>query len=307
MAKVVTLTLNPTVDKSTSVEKLIAEHKLQCAVPKYEPGGGGINVSRALRRLGSDSLAIFPVGGRTGELLQQLVTKEEVQCRIVETNNETRENFIVVESSTNQQFRFGMPGTEIHKGEAQEFIGLLKGISPEYLIVSGSLPPGIEPEFLVRIADLAKEKGSKLILDTSGEALKMAAEVGVYMLKPNLGELSRLVGVESLNSHDVEKAALQIIESGKSEIVVVSMGPKGAILVTNELVERIPAPPVKKLSTVGAGDSMVAGMVHALLLGKDYRQVVQWGVACGTAATMNPGTELFKAEDVQKLLEWLQK
>jgi 6-phosphofructokinase 2 len=304
---VLTLTLNPTVDKSTTIDKMVSEQKLRCAPPKYEPGGGGINVSRALKRLGTESIAIFPAGGRAGSLLQDLLKKENIQHEAIKTKGETRENFIVVESSSNQQFRFGMPGSDVFPDETDAVLSLIRKTAPAWLVVSGSLPPGVAPDFLATIASLSQEVGARLIVDTSGDALKQAVDQGVHLLKPNLGELSKLIGVESLEMDLVDEAAIELVSKGKSDIVVVSMGPKGAILVTKDVVEQVPAPAVKKLSTVGAGDSMVAGMVHALSQGKSMKEVVRMGVACGTAATMNPGTELFRKEDVDRLYQWLNR
>lgn len=305
MKRIVTITLNPTVDKSTKVEKLVAEQKLRCETPKYEPGGGGINVSRALKRLGSDSTSIFPSGGKTGELLQDLLEREGIGQRVVKARNETRENFIVVDSSSNQQYRFGMPGPEMLPEEAAQFGPIIRGLSPEYIVVSGSMPPGVKFDLLDEIASITRELNAKLIVDTSGEALKRAVEEGVYLLKPNLGELSKLAGVDNLDSESVDEASKELISKGKCEIIVVSMGPMGAYYVTKDSEEYIPAPTVKKLSTVGAGDCMLGGMIHALSEGVSMQKVVRLGVACGTAATMNPGTELFKKDDVERLYRWL--
>ncbi|WP_423147253.1 1-phosphofructokinase family hexose kinase [Rubrolithibacter danxiaensis] len=307
MAKIVTLTLNPTVDKSTSVDKLLPEQKLNCAAPKYEPGGGGINVSRALKRLDTDSVAIFPSGGRTGQLLQSLLEKEQIEVEVVETENENRENFIVVDNSSNQQFRFGMPGPELYAQEIEKFIPLIEKQSPSCIIVSGSMPAGVSPEFIGKVGFLSKKIGAKFIVDTSGDALQAALNEGVYLLKPNLGELGKLVGVQSLDNESVESAAKELIGQGKCEIIVVSMGGAGAHLITKDSTEHIPAPTVKKMSTVGAGDSMVAGMIYAITRGESLSAMVRWGVACGTAATMNPGTELFKREDAERLYQWLMK
>jgi 6-phosphofructokinase 2 len=143
------------------------------------------------------------------------------------------------------------------------------------------------------------------VVDTSGPALQCAVAEGVYLLKPNLSELSRLAGVAELDSESVARAAQGIIAQGKCEIVVVSLGANGACLVTREGVDYIAAPAVKKQSTVGAGDSLVAGMVFALSQGRPVREAARLGVACGTAATMNAGTELFRPADAQRLFKWL--
>jgi len=307
MKHILTITLNPTVDKSTVIDHLVPEKKMRCEQPKFEPGGGGINVSRALKRLDLDSLAIFPSGGRTGKLLQELLEKEKVNQQAVEVSAETRENFIVVASASNQQYRFGMPGIEIPFAEQEEFFIRFEKLNPfpDIIVISGSLPPGMLPEFLIRLVKKGKEKGSKVIVDTSEAALKHVVKEGVFLLKPNLGELGRLIGKDALDNDSADEAAQELIKAGGAEVIVVSLGAQGAYLITKDIKEYINAPTVKKLSTVGAGDSMVAGMVSILAQGGTYSEMVRMGVACGSAATMNSGTQLFKKEDAEKLYKWL--
>lgn len=306
---VLTITLNPTVDKSSSVANIKPEKKLRCEKPKYEPGGGGINVSRGLVRLGVDTTALFTSGGRTGELLQKLLKEENVTTLPVNVAAETRENFIVVDTSNNEQYRFGMPGDALSEDEAQLILDTINDITPfpDVVVISGSLPPGMEPGYIKKLVKLAKGKGSKVVADTSGEALTAALEEGVYLLKPNIGELSRIANKEYLDNETADDAAKELVTAGKAEVVVVSMGPQGAYLVTQDETIHIAAPSVKKLSTVGAGDSMVAGMVSVLAQGGTPVQMARMGVACGSAATMNPGTGLFKKEDAERLYNWLSK
>ncbi|GAA4012031.1 1-phosphofructokinase family hexose kinase [Hymenobacter fastidiosus] len=307
MPHVVTLTLNPAIDKSTRVPQLVPDHKLPCAPPKVEPGGGGINVARGLQRLGLPARAVFVAGGPPGEVLRQLMAREGLAAHPVPTAAWTRENLTVVDASTNQQFRFGMPGTTVTAAEQAQVLAALAALAPppDVLVVSGSLPQGVAPAFMGDVARWARQVGAKLIVDTSDEALRSAVAEGVYLLKPNLGELARLAGVPALDSASAAAAAQGLIGQGRCEIVVVSLGPVGACLVTRDVVEHIAAPAVKKQSTVGAGDSMVAGLVFALCQGRPIREAVRLGVACGTAATMNPGTELFHAADAEKLFQWL--
>lgn len=310
MAKsVLTITLNPTVDKSCEADGIKPDKKIRCSQPRYEPGGGGINVSRGLERLGIKSVALFTSGGRTGELLVKLLQKENVDCKAVPVTAETRENFIVVDTTRNDQFRFGMPGEEITPEEADAIHSEILNISPlpEIVVISGSLPPGIKPQFLNKLVKELKAKNVKVIADTSGEALAEILKEGVYLLKPNLGELSKLTGIDELDNDSADEAAKQLIDEGKAEIVVVSMGPQGAYLVTKYETLHVPAPSVKKMSTVGAGDSMVAGMVSVLANGGTHSKMARMGVACGSAATMSKGTGLFTKENAEKLYKWLSK
>ena len=304
---IVTLTINPSLDKSTQFTGLIAEQKIRCKPPRYDAGGGGINVSKAISRLGGDSLCVFSSGGSPGIKLEELVQKEGIEIKTISTQNWTRENLVALDTNTNSQYRFCFPGASISDLEKETIIQTVQQLKPKYLVASGSLNEGLATDFYQKIADLAKATGTKLIVDTSGEALKKVLEKGVYLVKPNIGELAKLIGVERLETNEVEVAARKLIEKGSAEIVVVSLGAQGAVLVTATQTEFVPAPNVVKKSTVGAGDSMVGAMVWALSLNKSLKEVVQWGVACGSAATMNEGTQLFKLEDAKRLFEGLQK
>ncbi len=304
-----TLTLNPAVDISMGIDRLIPEHKLHCTQPQYDAGGGGINVSKAIHRLGGQSVALFTSGGSTGLTLQELVEKEGVDYQIIGIENLTRECFVVTETLTNQQFRFGTPGPALSVAEGESCLSHLQALPQpiDYLVVSGSLPPGLPADFYAQIARLTKARNIRLVLDVAGEPLKLALAEGVFMIKPNLGELARLVGVEQLETDQISKAAHQLIDAGRCEVVVVSLGPRGAVLITAGGDELVQAPPVKKISTVGAGDSVVGGMMYALAQGKSYSDMIRQGVACGTAATMNPGTQLFHRADAERLLQWINQ
>jgi 6-phosphofructokinase 2 len=305
--KIITLTINPAVDKSTQFAGIVAEQKIRCQKPQFDAGGGGINVSKAIKRLGGESLAIFTSGGHTGLLLEDLIQSESIEYLAIKIKSWTRENFIAVDTTTNAQYRFGMPGDEILKEEIENIFELIKTQKADFVVASGSIPKGADEGFYSEIAKIAKQNDSKFVLDSSGDALKMAVDSGVYLLKPNIGELAKLVGVENLEMNDVDDAALELIHKKGCEIVAVSMGPQGALLVTKDICRLIPAPTVQKKSTVGAGDSMVGGMVWALANYKNPIEAVQLGVACGSAATMNEGTQLFKKTDVDRLLQWIQK
>lgn len=304
---ILTITMNPAVDKSTSLEKLIPEKKLRCIELIQEAGGGGINVSKAIKKLGGETLALFPSGGINGKLLEQILKNDQIAFQAIPMDGETRESFTAVERSTNAQYRFVMPGCRLSEKEIGACLAAIDILNPKpsIIVASGSLPPGVPDDFYARLAIIAKQKKIKLIVDTSGLPLHLAAQEGVYLLKPNLSELCGLVGKDYLELREVDEAALQVIRKGHCEVVVVSMGPSGALLVTKDTHERITAPTVKKLSTVGAGDSMVAGIAWMLEQAKSLEEMVRFGVACGSAATMNAGTKLFNKEDVYRLYEWI--
>lgn len=303
---IVTLTVNPALDKSAHFRGLVPEQKIRCGAPRYDAGGGGINVSKAISRLEGESYCVFTSGGPIGTMLEELVQKENIQFEAIEIQSWTRESFVAVDDNTNLQYRFSFQGAEITPLEKDKIIQTIQKLKSRYLVISGGLNEGLPSDFYQVFANIAKASDSKLIVDTSGEALKKVLEIGVYMIKPNVGELATLIGLERLEMEEVNEAAKQIIKKGGAEIVVVSLGPQGAVLVTKDSYDFVPAPNVVKKSTVGAGDSMVGGMVWALSQNKSLKEVIRWGVACGSAATMNEGTQLFKLEDAKRLYEWLK-
>ncbi|AKQ47210.1 phosphofructokinase [Rufibacter radiotolerans] len=306
--KIITITINPALDKSTRIQKLAPEKKLRCEEPTYEPGGGGINVSRAIKKLGGESCAWYLSGGPAGERIGQLLKAEGVSYREFKCQNWTRENLMVFEVATGEQYRFGMPGPALAEPEWRQVLRALEELeeTPEFVVASGSISPGMPGDFYAQIAALAVKKGFKLVVDTSGEALLKAAGAGIYMLKPNLNELAALAGKETINAKEQEELARQVIKEGKSEVLVVSLGPRGAMLATENGFEYVTPPTVKMESAVGAGDSMVGGMVLKLTEGWPLSDVIKYGVATGTATTMTPGSELCRKADVEEIYHWLK-
>lgn len=307
MGSIITLTVNPAIDKSISVALLVPEKKLKSRNTRLYAGGGGINVARAVKHLGGEALAIYLAGGYNGELLEDFLDRENIQSHKINIKQNTRENLTVLDETTNLQYRFGMEGAVVSDEEWQlclEYIGRMKDV--EYLVASGSLPAGLPNDFYGRVSAIAKRNNIKVIVDTSGNALKAAANEGVYLLKPNLAELAYLTGKEELSADQIVDAAKCIIAKGNCKVMIVSLGAAGALLVTENLVKQVAAPIVKRKSTVGAGDSMVAGIVLSLSRGINLLDSLKYGIACGTAATMNPGTELCKLKDVGCLYETIK-
>ncbi len=301
----ITLTMNPTIDMNSQVDQVLAERKLRCHAPRYEPGGGGINVSRAIKKLGGESIALYLAGGSNGKYLTELLDDEDIENTPIPIQGTTRENIIIREESSDQQFRFGMPGSEIFEQEWQQCLDELEKfiVNADYLIASGSLPGGAPEDFYARVADMGNRHDVRVIIDTTGEPLCSAVETGVFMIKPNIRELEALAGRKIETESQLETVAKQLLAKNQSEVVVVSLGAGGAFLVSEELNEHLRSPTVPIRSKVGAGDSMVAGIVLSLARGKSLIKSVQYGMAAGAAAVMTPGTELCKKEDTEKLFE----
>ena len=307
MNTIITLTVNPAIDKSALVNGIKPNSKLRCSDPIFEPGGGGINVSKVLKELGTNSNCMYLAGGHTGIFLTSLLTRNGITQNCIPIKGYTRENLAVTDTVTNQQFRFGMPGPQIAAEECSLVLDriaelLLEG---DILVASGSLSPGMPTDFYAQVSRIAKNKKAKFILDTSGDALVLGAQEGAFLLKPNLGELSRLCGIKSITFAELEVVAQKFLRGNPCKALVVSMGAQGALLITENYMEHIMAPTVYQNSTVGAGDSMVAGMVHYLAQGKSFSEMARFGVACGTAATMTPGSELCHKKDVMELYTWI--
>lgn len=303
METVVSLTMNPAIDKSATAELIAPEIKLRCFDVRRDPGGGGINVSRVIKRLKGESIAIFPSGGMTGKLLEQLLDGEGITHQPIPIQAMTRENFTAYDEVTEVQYRFGMPGAELTADEAQACLASLSDVDgqPAFVVMSGSLPPGVEPDFTRQVAERVTEMGAKLVIDTSGEALTAALEVGAYLIKPNIRELRLLVDAKLRTEREQEEASRDLIKQGKAEVVVVSLGAAGAMLVTADLTKRMRAPVVAIQSKVGAGDSMLGGIVLKLAQGEDIVEAVRYGIAAGAAAVMTPGTQLCHYDDVEQL------
>ena len=305
---ILTVTLNPALDKSTTMQKLVAEKKMRCSKMEVEAGGGGINICKVIKELGGDCTALFPSGGFNGKILEQILQERKIALKAIPIAGETRENFSATDLAANAEYRFVQPGPVLSPDELESCIQSVADFRPvpSIIVFSGSLPPNAPTDVVARLAAISKKVNAEFIADTSGQTLKQALEEGVYMIKPNLSELCFLSGTDYLEENEIEGAARMIINNGGCKVMVVSMGPMGALLLTKEMCKRIPAPPVVKISTVGAGDSMVAGMSMMLSQGKPLAEAVQFGVACGSAATIHTGSELCKKDDVERFFEWIK-
>ena len=278
--------------------------KLRCRPERRDPGGGGINVARVVKRLGGEALAIYPAGGPNGQLLQRLVDHAGVPGLAVAISGDTREDFTVFEEASGQQFRFVLPGARLEEAEWQACLQALtaSGSRPEFVIASGSLPPGVPQDFYGRVADISKRLGARCAIDASGAALKAAVEQGVYLIKPNLREFQGLTGVSSDAEIDLTHAGRSLIGRGLVEVIALTLGERGALLMTSDRTYRVKGLSIKPASVVGAGDSFLGAMLWRLTIGDDLIDALRYAVAAGSAALLNPGTELCRREDVLRLV-----
>lgn len=305
MSRILTLTLNPSIDKTIWINKLMPEKKLRCNHTEDEPGGGGINVSRAVKLLGGESKAIFLNGGYTGNYFLELIKNENITYTESRIAANTRTNLMLIDESTLLEYRIGMEGPVVTTAEVEDILHTIKQQSNyDFFVASGSLPLEISDDIYAEIAAIVESHNAKFILDTSGVALQKAIEQKIFLLKPNLNELSLLCGIsEGATIADIIQATKRLLNKINCSVIVVSLGASGAILVTETETHHILSPKVEVKSTVGAGDSMVAGMTIALSKKLSWKQVLQYGIAFGSAATLNSGRGLCNPIDVEKLYQ----
>lgn len=238
-----------------------------------------------------------------------LLADEQVAVDTVDAKDWTRQNLHVHVESSGEQYRFVMPGAILTDDEFRQLEEKVLTIeSGSLLVISGSLPPGVKTEKLTALVQAALQRGIRCIVDSSGEALKAALEPGqLELVKPNQKELSALVNRELSQPDDVRTAAEELVRTGKAHRVVVSLGPQGALAVDKTGFVQVVPPPMKSQSTVGAGDSMVGAMVLKLAQGASLLEMARYGVAAGSAATINQGTRLCSLADTQKIVDYLER
>lgn len=306
MDRVATLTLNPAIDGSCEAEQVFPTHKVRTFGERYDPGGGGVNVARMLARLGERVEVLYLAGGATGTLLDELLGEKGLTRHRIPIADHTRMSMAVFERQTGKEFRFVPEGPLLAPAEWQAALDHCERLDCGWLVASGSLPRGVPQDFYARLSRIAQARGIKLVLDTSGPALAAAlAAGGLYLVKPSLGEFEAFVGRPLPTPADVGTAALELVRSGKAAHVAVTMGHEGAVLAHAGGVLVHPGIAVEVKSATGAGDSFVGGMVHGFLRGEDAAGAFRYGMAAGTAAVLNPGTDLAHPDDVARIWDLL--
>ena len=303
MPDFLTITPTPALDLATTTARVEPTHKLRCGSLQRYPGGGGINVARVLHRLGHAVQAWHLSGGLAGAQLAQRLAAEGVPERCLPIAGETRENLSVVEQGTGQEYRFVMPGPHLATAEWQACLDAVaqQATPARWIVASGSLPPGVPDDFYARLARIARQQGSRMVLDSSGPALAAALEEGVYLVKPSLREMRELTGQPLADAPLWQAAAQDLVRQHKAQVVALSVGAQGAVLASSGGVWQAPALPVQATTgTTGAGDCFLAALLSALDRGEPAPTALRWGLAGGAAALLAPGTALADAAEVQR-------
>ena len=298
-----TVTINPSIDQHITIKELVKDDTLKAEKIHRDPGGKGINVSRVVKELGGKTKAFGFIGGCAGYMLRDLLDRDSIDYKFCEILGETRINFIMTDLSDNSQTRVSAPGPEINKQCITELIKMLEQVSPRprFWVFGGSLPPGAPEDTYKILIQYFQNKGERCVLDTDGEALKLGLEANPFLIKPNEFELERLCGQKFESENEILLAGREICEKGV-EIVAISLGSKGAIFVTKTKAFKLIRPnDIEVRSKVGAGDSLIGGLLVALERNDDLESVLRWAIAAGTAAVMTEGTQLCLRKDVEEL------
>lgn len=297
-----TITLNPALDRTIWIDRIRNDVSNRILDEKSFAGGKSIDVSKVLKNFGVDNIALGFVGGFAGSELEGRLLNEGIHTDFIRVSGETRTNIILHEKETGRQLAFNARGPEIHPSELMQLVEQIERLPcPEVVTIGGSLPPGITPEIYRKIITMVRKCRAQVVLDVDGQSLSVGIKAHPNIIKPNIHELSELVGRERKEMDEIVEAAREINQSGV-ELVLVSMGARGILLVANGEEYMAVPPKVKVENTIGAGDSAVSGFVYGLISGKDLKESQTYAAAAGTATATRSGTALCQKGDFLKIV-----
>ena len=286
-----TVTLNPALDRELAVPAIEFDAVLRASALRVDYGGKGFNVSRALASLGSETVAVGLVGGPTGQRIADGLAGLGIATDFVQISGETRTNVSIVSDSEAHHIKVNEAGPTISAAETQALLAKVDELagSGDWWVLSGSLPPGMEPSVYAELVQIVQNAGGRAVLDTSGAPLRHACEVAPYLAKPNAFEASELTGLPVDTTEEVAAVARNIAEMGVPNVLI-SLGKDGALLYNGRETWLATPPKIAEANPIGAGDSSVAGLVYGLSQGLDWPDVLRWSMGCGAAAASLPGT-----------------
>lgn len=299
---ITTITLNVAVDKAYQVDAFVNGEVNRVNKVTNTAGGKGLNVAKVAKICGEDVVASGFVGGHAGAYVEDLLKESGVKSNFVHTKNETRSciNILAADGSSTE---FLEPGAEVYADEVQTFLEQFPQIVNEsdVITISGSVPKGIGTDMYGKLISMAKEKGKKIILDTSGDLLKEGIKACPTMIKPNTDEIEALLGISVNNMDEVIVSAKKLQAMG-IEVVVVSLGKDGALVVTKDAVYQGKPPKIETVNTVGCGDSMVAAFAVGFARGYAIEETLKYAVAVSAANALTMATGHYEVEDRDRLL-----
>ncbi|MGC8784316.1 MAG: 1-phosphofructokinase [Armatimonadota bacterium] len=301
---ILTVTLNPSVDRLIYVKQLVPHDTNRILRIEEDAGGKGVNVARVLRRLGVPVIATGFLGGRTGRYVQhELSETEGVECRFIRVKGDTRTNLAIQEEDGSPPTALNERGPQISVQELDALLQRVKELSrgAQFVALGGSLPPGVPTDVYATLGEIAARQGAKVVLDADGEPLAQGLKALPYLIKPNENEAERLLGRTIDTLEDAAIAAQELHHRGVP-VVIVSIGEKGAAIAAPDGCWVAIPPRVHAISTIGSGDSMIAGVLSVLFRGGTVEDAIRWGTAAGAATAMTDGSDIGTAEQIRTLL-----
>jgi 1-phosphofructokinase family hexose kinase len=302
-----TVTLNPAVDRELTVPAIEFDSVLRATASQVDFGGKGFNVSRVLKSLGTASTALGFAGGKSGELLRDGLQSLGIETDFVWIDGETRTNVSIVSPAQKRYVKANEPGPTISAGEQAALLQKIRGLAKkgDWWVLAGSLPPGVPDSIYAEITTHVQANGARVLLDTSGDALQYGCQAGPYLVKPNAFEAHKLTGLPVDTLPQIVAAAGAIQAMGAS-CVVISLGKDGAMLYKDGQAWIGHSPRIEERNPIGAGDSMVGGLVWGLHEGLDVAEALRWGIACGAATASLSGTAVGDRDLVESLVSKVQ-
>ncbi|GIV16410.1 MAG: tagatose-6-phosphate kinase [Armatimonadota bacterium] len=301
---ILSVTLNPSVDRLIYVKQLVPHDTNRILRIEEDVGGKGINVARVLKRLGVPVVATGFLGGRTGRYVQhELSETDRVECRFVWVKGDTRTNLAIQEEDGSPPTALNERGPQISAQELNALLQIVENLSrnAQFVALGGSLPPGVPADIYATLGEIASRHGAKVVLDADGEPLLQGLKASPYLIKPNENETERLLGRAIDTLEDAARAAQELHNNGVP-IVIVSIGEKGAAIASAEGCWVAVPPEVRTVSTIGSGDSMIAGVLSVLVHDDTVEEAIRWGTAAGAATAMTDGSDIGTAEQIHELL-----
>ena len=298
-----TLTLNPAVDRELAVDKIVFDTVLRASEWRVDCGGKGFNVARMLQSLGTFSIALGFAAGKSGELLDDALRSLGIETDFVWIRGETRTNVSIVSADHAHHVKVNEPGPTVSETDLAKLIQKVRNLArpDDWWVLAGSLPPGVPPAFYAEIITILQSAGARVFLDTSDEALRQSCAAKPFLVKPNAAEAQELTGLPINTPAEIAAvgAAIQAMGPGN---VIISLGKQGALLVDGKGGWLAASPEIVERNPIGAGDSMVAGLVWGLSQGHSMPDALCWGIACGAATASQNGTSVGSLAQVNELL-----
>jgi 1-phosphofructokinase family hexose kinase len=294
---ILTLTVNPAIDRTITVDRLAFEDRAYILSSKDSPGGRGINASCVIHSFGGKTTAIVPAGGSSGARFTEFMNGCGFPVVVVPIRNKVRTNLTITDKH-GLTVKLNEPGPKLEKAELAKVEKTVRSMldKASWLMLCGSLPPGVPTDFYAGLIHEARKRGVKTLLDTDGDALLEGVEARPTVATPNQQEAERLLNTALLTRTHYLAAAERVRKMG-AEAAVLSLGSRGAVgSFPNGTVEVIP-PRVEAVSPIGSGDALAAAFLWAMENKSDYFDGLRWGVACGTASAKLPGTKFASLEE----------